>query len=181
MNHLASGKMARSQRGFTLIELIVVIVILGILAVTAVPRFIDISKDARIATVKALAGTFRSSVKLVHAKAQIENLAKTTVYVNLPYNDGSVTIRYGHYAYNPDVTIAIEEAARLMSVDAVNDWDFTFEPGGNQGAQRSRFSPKGVNEVTSPTTITQISRCYVEYVLPPSLGDSPTFNVDTNC
>ncbi len=56
------------QSGFTLVELIVVIVILGILAATALPRFIDVTGDARVSSVQGFAGGLRSAVGMVQAR-----------------------------------------------------------------------------------------------------------------
>jgi MSHA pilin protein MshA len=58
----------KKQSGFTLIELVVVMVILGILAAVALPKFVDMSTQARVAKMAGAVGAVKSAVALTHAK-----------------------------------------------------------------------------------------------------------------
>lgn len=70
--------MLKKENGFTLIEMLVVIVILGVLAVTALPKFIDLSADAKVASLNNVAGQIESTVQMVRAKALVQGLRPTS-------------------------------------------------------------------------------------------------------
>lgn len=72
--------------GFTLIELILVIAILGILAVSAMPKFIDVSRSAEVAVMLGTAGAVRSGISLYRANAMIDtgNFATPPASLNDP-------------------------------------------------------------------------------------------------
>lgn len=64
-----------SEKGFTLIELIVVIVIIGILAAVAVPKFMDLSDAAEAAACKQNQVAVESAANMLYAEAAMGGAA----------------------------------------------------------------------------------------------------------
>jgi MSHA pilin protein MshA len=58
----------KDERGFTLIELVIIIVILGILSVVAIPRYVDMQEEAREASIRGALGNIRSAVSIQYAR-----------------------------------------------------------------------------------------------------------------
>jgi prepilin-type N-terminal cleavage/methylation domain-containing protein len=96
--------MRRNEKGFTLMELMVVIVIVAILAAVAVPLYINYVRDAQRTEAKAAIGALATAEQAYFLKSP-----------NLSPNGQAAT-----YA-----DLAALEAAELVNIDdAKNKWDF---------------------------------------------------------
>ncbi|KFZ31177.1 hypothetical protein IDSA_00105 [Pseudidiomarina salinarum] len=170
----------KTQKGFTLIELIIVIVVLGILAVTAAPQFVNFSGDARESTLDGLKGAMNGAGTAVYAKASIagkeddaDDGAGTPDYQTVTVDSTAVEIVYGYPAATVDGIVEVLEIT-------TGDWDIRYENETDVTTPGTvKFSPAGLN---SPNTnFADITDCFVSYAEATATAP-PTITVDnTNC
>ncbi len=82
----------KKQSGFTLIELVIVVVILGFLAVTAIPKFLDLTDQAKQANIEGMAGGFATAVSLARAQWEAEGRPQDDTGRNSVDYDGSIMV-----------------------------------------------------------------------------------------
>ena len=181
MKYLVKNK---AQKGFTLIELVVVIVILGILAVTAAPRFINLQADARTATLEAVQASMQSAATLVHSKSLIQGnetdavAADPTVIVNAQAE--VVNLNFG-YPISVDAAPKDAEAdwALLLDLDAQ---EFIIDADAIAG-HIVVYPANGAEPDTMPADLTAPdvangeSACFAFYQQVQAVGGQPVINV----
>jgi len=98
------------EKGFTLIELILVIVILGIIAATAIPKFSNLTRDARIAKLEGMRGAMHSGTTMIYSKAVIQGKISGDDTITLDGASISLHSGYpiGHWAYGLSHTVNLE-------------------------------------------------------------------------
>src|SRR5438045_4803945 len=64
MSAIQKIRTRRSQRGFTLVEILIVVIILGILAAIVIPQFTNASTDAKKSNLTSQLQTLRSQIQL---------------------------------------------------------------------------------------------------------------------
>lgn len=151
--------------GFTLIELITVIILIGILSAAAAPKFVSLSKDAKVSSLQAIAASMSTAADHSYLKAEIYGVAKDSrssadTDINISFNGGILELKYGY----PEARADEDQGVDIIDlIDVSSEFDVCYSTGCTSG----NSSHVKVGYDTEHNT-----GCYVHYIEPGGTGNS---------
>lgn len=147
-----------NEKGFTLIELVMVMLLLSILAAVAIPNFQDMRADARNSAVKGALGGVRSAVAIARATIALKEDVAAPVYPTV------LEMQQNIYLGSHPVLSAVATTSTKRIVDAssgmpANPWSMTTIPIAQQ-ASVIDCSALAKGNVRSAAGITDFGWCY---------------------
>ncbi|WP_445768876.1 prepilin-type N-terminal cleavage/methylation domain-containing protein [Rheinheimera sp.] len=162
----------KTNKGFTLVELIIVIVILGILAVTAAPRFLNLAGDAKGETLQAVKASLQSANSIINAKAIIQGV-QTAATANVNESGTDIPVVFGYVAAEEDaVKDVLDLDSNFVVVQGVANAALSMT------ADDVMIYPTGSTPPTATTTTAEA--CVLVYTEAASATTKPTYAFETD-
>lgn len=118
----------RDQRGFTLIEIIMVIVLLGIIAAIAIPKYVDLKSEAANATADGVVGAIIASGAIGYADRVVNGTGT--------YPD--ITTLHTTYLGVQQIDLTIASATQWTSTIGGTLYTFTYTSAGTNPGSAGR-------------------------------------------
>lgn len=136
-----------SQRGFTLVEILIVVIILGILAAIVIPQFTNASEDARKSNMTSQLQTLRSQIELykLQHRDQVPDLLngwnQFTMYTDDAGNTSATAtpvFKFGPYVQSAPVNPLTGSSTVVApgDVDENSGWTFNVDTGLLRGVNK---------------------------------------------
>ncbi|QUM77421.1 type II secretion system protein [Moritella sp. 24] len=176
----------KNNKGFTLIELVIVIIVLGILAAAAMPKFINLQDDAKTNVLNGVKGSMLSAIDIAYSKLAIDGLEGARfVNSNTRLDNDSLQLRSWcahcqfQYGY-PDQGYMNNWDSMLDGVSDLNgELDDVVMFYRNAKNKKTTTIITLASNITHPADLQMLKEtgsgnCYIEYKYSGVKGDRPT-------